>query len=262
MIDFYLMHYKTTHFDYQIENIKRYVKDKKINIYVTIDSDNKEEYNSMLNKVNEIGVTPIMMPFPRLTERPLPGFHIASSEFGLACNYVYDNYIKNSKNISVMIENDVFFIKDFIVSDYCKDYQVCGNIRVNYNYLPKRLHHFWPGFIIFNKTMEDRDKFGLRHLALEGISTDSGAESNTWINLHKDSIRHIKYSGESESYSPFTYTYNEGRNITIDTIPDSLRKGYINEYAVVIHDDFLIHLEGIGKSLKTNKIEWLKTVLN
>jgi hypothetical protein len=262
MVDFYLMHYKTEHFTFQIDNIRKYVTDDNVNIYVTVDSDNIEDYEKTLQILTEMGnVNIIKMPFPRLSEPPLPGWHISCSEYGLACNYIYNNYIKQSNNISIMMENDVFFYDKISITEYTENYQVVGNIRINYNHLPNRIFHLWPGFLIFNTNFTNRELFGLKHGLVKGISTDSGAESHYWLEKNKNNVKHIKYIGESENYSPFHSVQNEGRYASIDDMPVMLKNGYKNEYKVVLLDNKIIHLEGMGKSYNLDKINWIISVL-
>jgi hypothetical protein len=255
MINFYLLHYKTRHFTYQIENIKKFIKDPEFKIYVTIDSDNLTDYQEMKKNAAEVAEI-IEMPFPRLTQQPLGQWGLPSAEYGLAANYVYKNHIKDSNTISVMMENDVFFIKDFYVEDYCKNYDICGNVRSNYNYLPERHHHFWPGFIIFNDNFSDKELFGLRHMEINNHIGDSGAESFYWLEKNKDKVRHVKFFGEHQNYSPFESIKNEGRCMTIDDLPDFLKKDYLESYEATLFDDFLIHLEGLGKYNYNDKLNW------
>ena len=270
IIKVYLAHRSDTKFmEQQVNLIRKYFKysnTSKLDIFGFVDCPNNPTI--MFKMWNKLNVTPILIPqiFNNIDRKCMT----ASESFGLAFQYIYDNYIVKDSYISIFIENDVFPFKDINVEEYVDNYEICGDIRFNANFLPIRINHFWLGFIIFNnKVMTDRDKFsGLccRIKPREENSTfwtDCGATSYYWITEKKRNIRQMVTNG-NEYYDGFTSPTCTPHNITTDiqNLPEIFRQNYNPCYRVLIYDNCLLHLERMGKEAQLNKYEWWKQCYN
>lgn len=263
-ISIYLAHRSSIQFfEHQVNCILKYFKhnnDSVIKIYGFVDCpDNPDILSDEWKRLN---VTPIFIPqiinnINRCNASP-------SVSYGLAFEYVYKTYILNDKYISILMENDVFPFKEINIDNYVKDYEICGEVRFNAQFLPVRITHFWLGFIIFNHTqMTDREKFsGLcMNIKPHGINreywTDCGATSYYWITEKKRKIKQIVTNG-NENYDGFTSLECTPHNITtdIENLPDLFREGYNPNYRVLIYDNCILHLERMGKDAQYNKFNW------
>lgn len=263
-IKIYLAHRTSTRFiQQQVNLIRKYFKhnnDSIITIYgfvdCPIDPDNMRQLWLKLN------VVPIEIP--QIIDNINRCHSDVSTSFGLAFNYIYNNFIVLDKYISIIIENDVFPFKEIHIDDYVKDYEICGEVRFNASFLPIRITHFWLGFIIFNnKTMTDRDKFsGLCTYIIPRNSdkkfwTDCGGTSYYWITEKSRKIRQMVTKG-NENYDGFSSLLCTPHNITndIENLPMVFRENYNPDYRVLVYDNCLIHLERMGKEDQTAKFDW------
>lgn len=272
-LNFILAHRNSTRLmEYQVNLIRKFFKANEgttIKIYGFVDGDNKFLEN-MRYTWNSLNVEPIEIPnviddINRSSASP-------SVSFGLAANYVYEKYIKNNDNdIFILIENDVFPFKEINIEEYVKNYEMCGEIRFNPATLPERFTHFWLGFLVFNKKlMKNSEIFGCRCLeSMPGIVTDKtywvdcGAETFYWIQKDKEErkIKQIKTVGSGgDDYDPFVsdkcIVYNIKTDEDIEKLPEIFRKKYQINFGVLVYEDFLIHLERLGKQTAKRKMKW------
>lgn len=272
-LNFILAHRNSTRLmTYQVNLIRKFFKANEgttIKIYGFVDGDNKFLEN-MRYTWNSLNVEPIEIP--NVIDDINRSLASPSVSFGLAANYVYEKYIKNNDNdIFILIENDVFPFKEINIEEYVKNYEMCGEIRFNPATFPERFTHFWLGFLIFNKKlMKNSEIFGCRCLDyMPGIVTDKtywvdcGAETFYWIQRDKEErkIKQIKTVGSGgDDYDPFVsdkcIVYNIKTDEDIEKLPEIFRKKYQNKFGVLVYEDFLIHLERLGKQSAKRKMEW------
>jgi hypothetical protein len=266
IIKVYLAHRTDTKFmEQQVKLIKKYFKYKnacELKIFGFVDCPNNPTI--MTNMWNSLNVTPILIP--QVFNNRNRQFMSPSESFGLAFQYVYDNYIVKDSYISIFIENDVFPFKDIDIEEYVDNYEICGEVRFNAAFLPIRICHFWMGFIIFNnQIMTDRNKFsGLQsHIKPREVEklfwTDTGATSYYWLTEKPRKIRQMVTNG-NDKYNGFTSPTCTPHNITtdIENLPQIFRENYNPNYRVLIYDNCLIHLERMGKQTQQGKFDWWK----
>jgi hypothetical protein len=154
----------------------------------------------------QLDVTPVDLPRNRAD-------YFAVS-YGLAFQFIYDNYIKHDDHFSVFLENDMFPIDFVDIEAYAEPYKVSGDIRFNAAQLPDRMIMFYLGLIIFNHhRMTDKDLFsglyGHVRCIESGVwhSIDCGGTSYCWLK-HNDNYKyckHIKTIGnDDKDYDPHT----------------------------------------------------------
>ncbi len=263
-INIYLAHRSDTKFmEQQVNLIRKYFKcssNSRFCIYGFVDCPNNPKL--MEHTWKSLNVIPIIIP---QTINSINRSNMSVSDsFGYAFEYVYLNYILKHNYISVFLENDIFPFKDIHIEKYVDNYEICGEVRFNAQFLPVRINHFWLGFIIFNHTqMTDREKFsGLRmdikpHGVNKTFWTDCGAMSYYWITEKQRKIRQMVTNG-NENYDGFTSQECTPHNITTDIqhLPELFREGYNPNYRVLIYDNCILHLERMGKEAQSNKFNW------
>jgi hypothetical protein len=266
VIDIYLAHRNSSRFfAQQVNLIRKFIhcnKGSQINIYGYVDgNDNNIKYNLKM-AWESLGVIPIDIP------QFIQGFdrnHLGAGEsFGLAFQYVYENYILKNNNISVCLENDIFPFAHINIEEFIGDYEIAGEIRFNAAQLPDRMLMFWLGIIIFNgKTMQDREFWHSECKPVISVDSgkihwiDCGGQSYYWIIKRPRNVKHMKTRGD-EHYNPFTSVKCNPYNITTELhlLPEELRENYQPHFRVLNYDDIFIHLERMGKENDNVKVNW------
>jgi hypothetical protein len=272
IVDIYLAHRNTNQFfEQQVNLIRKYFhvnKGSTINIYGYVDGNNEHIKLELKKCWENLGVIPI--DIPRIIQGYDRNILGAGESFGLAFQYVYENYILKNDNISVCFENDLFPIKHINIEEYIGNHEICGEIRFNAHQLPDRMLMFWLGFIIFNgKTMKDRALWRAECKPVISVTSgkqhgiDCGGQSYYWIVKCPRNIKHIKTRGD-EQYNPYTSNYCNPYNITneLHLLPEEFREYYQPHFRVLVYEDFLIHLERMGKENDNIKKIWWHNCYN
>jgi hypothetical protein len=267
IIKVYLAHYNSVFFfEKQVFLIRKFFKlnnNEEIQLYGFVDSSDKSMKILMKNKWLELDVIPIDLPSNRSTD--------PSASYGLAFQFIYDNYIIHDNYISVFLENDVFPIADINLKEISDGYGITTDIRFYTNYLPKkRICQAWLGLQIFNhKYFKDKDKYsGLKGIikTSDGLTfpTDCGGQSYYWFNLNENwkNVKHINPIGQDINYNPFTAQICEVHNITNSIhLPGNFRQGYKPDFRVINYGNLFLHLESQLKNASdSEKTQWFFNV--
>jgi len=269
----YLAHYGTTRFfERQVKCIRKYFKydtnSVVLKIYGFVDSSNDAASEVMRAKWLELDVIPIDLPRGRSSN--------FSESYGLAFQFIYHQYIRYNKYISVFLENDMFPIDYIDIEKYSRGYSVCGEIRFNAGNLPDRIVMFYLGLQIFNhKEMPNSDMYSGICGIIVAISgkeywTDCGGSSYYWLHYNDNykTIKHIPTAGYIQKpYDPFSSPICEVHNIEsdVENLPEYLREGYHPSFRVVNYDNLFLHLELMGHEydndpLKAAKNKWFDDI--
>jgi hypothetical protein len=228
-----------------------------------VDSPNPQMADSMRSMWVSLNVEPIVLPVNR---------HLnAAKSYGLAFQYIYDNYIKNDTYISIFMENDIFPVTYLDIEKYVEGYKMCGEIRYNGYFLPKdRMIMHWVGLQFFNhELMTDKELYSglctdVSSLSGSVYSIDAGGSSYYWL-MHNENYkqcRHISTIGCSPEYSPYNSSQCEVHNITtdIENLPEIIRDMYDPDFRVINYENIFIHLEEmkISSSLSNKKRIWFE----
>lgn len=266
-INIYLAHRNNTpFFEQQVTLIRKFWKsEQNIDIYGYVDGNNDSIKKQMEIEWHRLDVTPI--DIPRQLQNQDRNHISPSKSFGLAFQYVYDNYILKTNNICICIENDIMPLRPFIIDTFIEGYEMAGEVRFNAVHLPDRMLMFWLGFIIFNNPiMTDRNMWRaesqpvVSRVSNKKYDIDCGGQSYYWITEKPRKIRYIKTKGD-ELYDPYTSNFCRPHNITtdIELLPETFQKGYLPKFRVLIYEDNLfIHLEEMGKHYVPEKVMWWK----
>uniref|UniRef100_A0A6C0F9H1 Uncharacterized protein n=1 Tax=viral metagenome TaxID=1070528 RepID=A0A6C0F9H1_9ZZZZ len=259
----------------QVTLIRKHFKvndGSQIKIYGYVDGHSINNRKIMFGKWKQLNVEPIQVPdiFNGKSRQNCS----ASESFGIASQWVYENYIKdNTTDIFVCMENDIFPFKNINIEEYVKDYEICGEVRFNALHLPDRMNHFWQGFIIYNKSLMENSNLwsSLYNSNIKCLYNsnhywiDTGGESYFWIEKDKKNrkIRQMVTNG-NEKYDGFSSLKCTPHNITTDIehLPQIFRKNYNPRFRVLVYDNCLLHLERMGKENDNEKTLWWNNAYN
>lgn len=168
--------------------------------------------------------------------------------------WIFSEYIQNdSGGLSVLIQPDIFLIREFSINDFMNGYDIAGvPVRSgNIMYL-----HF--GFIIFNlDQLPNKDKMNILGGIVEGQGTEVGGNLYYWF---KDNpgvrIRYIEHSGQICL-----------QNTNLHLLPQEILSQYDNEYKFSIYEKNLLHYgrgsnwEGKSEEFHKNKTACMENLL-
>lgn len=272
-IKVYLAHYGTTRlFESQVKLIRHFFIHKnttELKIYGFVDAPNDIVANEMRKAWETLDVTPIDLPRNRAS-------YFAIS-YGLAFQYIYDNYIKHDNYISVFLENDMFPINFIDIESYCDPYKMCGDIRFNTEQLPDRMIMFYLGLQIFNhRKMTQKQLFSGLYGTVRCVESgknhhiDCGGTSYYWLKCnqnYKDCKNIVTVGTEDPNYNPLTAKKCDIHNVTtdIDNLPEILREGYMPYFKSVNYENIFLHLERMGggyisKEESDAKYQWVSSI--
>lgn len=142
--------------------------------------------------------------------------------------WAFHRYFRWEKDtIHVMIDSDMFFIKDFSFNECLADNDVCAihQRREHVDYL-------WNGFF-FMKGGELRDKnINFRLTTDNGVRTDAAGSTYYWLKRNQDlKIKWINHT-----------CHNDVSKTNL--LPESLRADYKPEYNFQFIEDFILHSRG------------------
>jgi hypothetical protein len=263
IIKVYLAHYNSIFFfEKQVFLIRKFFKlndNEQLQLYGFVDSPNESMKLIMKNKWIELDVIPIDLP-PNRSDDP-------ARSYGLAFQFIYENYIIHDKYISVFLENDIFPIADINVKEISDGYGITTDIRFNSAYVKTdRICQVWLGLQIFNhKYFRDKHNYsGLAGTIMtpNGLSVyaDCGGYTYFWLNLNDNwkSVKHINPIGQDVNYNPFTAAICEVHNIRNSIhLPENFREGYDPNFGVVNYGNLFLHLESQLRDISnTKKSKW------
>ena len=178
-----LFHYNCANFiELQCKLFKKFLKDD-YEIIVLNDSPDSFNERTIERMCNKLQIRHVRFPqklhndsnlardiinnwhddFPLFTATTsFPLIHLKNSLYGAMgvrhCNvirYALENFGYDFDGTVVLLEGDVFLIREFSIREYCKDYDIVGNFRVindldttsDMNY---ELEYLWPGVSFIN----------------------------------------------------------------------------------------------------------------
>ena len=111
-----------------------------------------------------------------------------SFECSISIQYIYDNYVSDSQNICLIMDNDIFLIAPFSVekhlgqSSFSYIHQSRGTFQSN-----KIIDYMLPNFLILNPSkMPEKDTLNFNLGTIEGNNTDSGGFTYFYLKKYRD----------------------------------------------------------------------------
>lgn len=161
----------------------------------------------------------------------------ASYITGWSLNWAYHRFCRWEKDtIHVMIDSDMFFIKDFNFNEYLGDNDLVGvhQRRENVDYL-------WNGiYFLRGGEIPDKNHFDIRLTTVDGVRTDCGGRTHYWLKRNPDLkikfIEHTCHNDVSKS----------------NLLPESLRADYDPKFNFQFLEDFILHYRGASNWSKSD----------
>lgn len=168
---------------------------------VVEDSKDKKVSKKIRNECQKYGIQYIHVPRSAFESPKLPivdayvGLGSPSFECSVCVQYIYDNYVIPSKDICMIIDNDIFLLSPLSVEKYLEStpfayvHQLKGGV----------VEYMLPNFLIFNPPyMPEKERLNFNLGAIMGVNTDSGGYTHFYLQDHKDKGKII----------PIHYLYN------------------------------------------------------
>jgi hypothetical protein len=154
------------------------------------------------------------------------------SDPNVACSYPiqwsFHSRIKRDRDISVIIDSDLFLLKRFSFREYTGDHHICavkqrrGHVR-----------YLWNGLVFLNvPDLPERDLMDWRHGVVEGVGTDVGGFLYSWLRTTSETLRlkNINYSGD------ISHRYGN-----MSCLPRELRSRYQDGFDFQIYENAFFH---------------------
>lgn len=148
---------------------------------------------------------------------------------GWSLSWLFHRFCRWEKDtIHVIIDSDMFFVKDFNFNEYLGDNLIAAvhQRREDYEYL-------WNGFMIMKSAeLPDKNLFNFRLTTINGVRTDTGGMFYYWLKRNPD--LKIKYIPNTD--------HEDVKNSGF--LPASIRDEYKTEYNFQFIEDFILHSRG------------------
>ncbi len=233
-------------------------------LHGSVDSNDDNTRELMRNEWLRLDVIPYDLPKYRSS--------CGSTSYGLAFQFVYDNFIKKNNYVSIFMENDIFPISDIDVFKYVENHALCSDIRIAHIFGTVQIPQVWLGLLFFNHlNFNDKDSFsGLKSIINcengKSFMSDSGGESYYWIVKNKKSIKCIRQPYQRDTHDHFNDhpsldPYDNPNCNMVDFLPEIWKDGYEESFRVQNYENKFIHLLSfLGNDHSNQKLKWFETV--
>ncbi|HNW25768.1 MAG TPA: hypothetical protein PLG15_00390 [Candidatus Gastranaerophilaceae bacterium] len=144
---------------------------------------------------------------------------------GWGIHWAFHRFFRWEKDtIHVVLDSDMFFIKDFCFNEYLGDNDICAIHQRREN-----IEYPWNGIMIFGGNLPDKTSLDFRLGTINGIRTDVGGKIYYWLKKNPD--LKIKWMGH-------TGHLDISKSIIL---PESLRHEYKPEYCFQIIENSILH---------------------
>lgn len=173
---------------------------------------------------------------------------------GWSLNWTFHRFIRWEKDtIHVLIDSDMFFIKDINFNEFLGDNDMCAvhQRRGEIDYL-------WNGIVVYKGAeIPNKHLFDFRLDTINGERTDCGGRTYFWLKKNSPDykIKWIKHT-------------NHNKIENTEMLPASIRSEYNPEFDFQFIEDFLVHSRGGSnwnkdtRAFLTDKKNYLNKFLN
>lgn len=168
---------------YQYAFFKKNILDE-YEFIVVEDSDNLIISYKIKRECERLGIQYIRIPRSAFIHPKLPVLDDSggpSFECSVAVQYIYDNYIVPSKDICLIMDNDIFLVSPFNIEEYL------GSHSFAYVSQEKEfIDYMLPNFLIVNPSkMPEKEKLNFNLGVIQGVRTDSGGFTHFYLKEFK-----------------------------------------------------------------------------
>lgn len=154
------------------------------------DSNDPEVSKEIRQECEKYGITYVQIPRLVFEEPKLPikdwyiGLGAPSFQCSVATQYIYDNYVIPSKNICLILDNDIFLLSPFSIEKYLKSSPFSYVREAKYG-PGSMVYYMLPNFILFNPLiLPEKEKIDFNLGTILGTNTDSGGYTYFYLLDH------------------------------------------------------------------------------
>jgi len=258
--------------EYQFKSIKKFIKDLDYSYYIFNDAEDCKSLNNFCNinaarniedKCKEMNINHVRIPqelhknrrliFPNCDQDNVSNNHVCCRA-ALSVQYIY-NYFKNENVILLILESDMFFIKDICLENCIGDKLVVFHPQSRNN-----IEYMWIGILLMNLSkMKNKDNLFFDTGRVEGVSTDSGGYSYHYLkNLEKNLIKYAEQASLDEINSINKSKFSSDFYKTLEKINNFHDgKGIFSECYL---DYSVFHIRGFGSNWDYTNSHFLKYI--
>ncbi len=161
----------------------------------------------------------------------------ASYITGWSLTWLYHRFCRWEKDtIHVLIDSDMFFIKEFNFNEYLNNNDVVGIHQRR-----GKIDYLWNGIIVFRGgELPDKNHIDFRLTTINGERTDCGGSTYHWLKFNPELkikwINHTCHNDISQS----------------NLLPEKLRNEYNPKFNFQFLEDFIIHYRGASNWSKSS----------
>lgn len=156
-----------------------------------------------------------------------------------ALNWTWKNIIIKNNDINLILDHDMFLIKNLSCLDMQED--VWGIMQGRGNHIK----YFHPAFMVINNTLKDKETIDFTGQEIDGLACDSGGNWHYYIQKHPD----LKIKGLS-----LVNICTEQGNL--DALPPAILNDYDDQVdPLQICEDFMIHFRNGSNWARNPQIE-------
>lgn len=161
----------------------------------------------------------------------------ASYITGWSLTWLFHRFCRWEKDtIHVMIDSDMFFIKDFNFNEYLGD-----NDMVAVHQRREHVDYLWNGIAFFKGyNLKHKNQMNFRPGNVEGVRTDCGGRTYYWLKKNPDAkIKWLEHT-----------CHNDVSNTGL--IPEHFKEIYNPKFNFQFLEDFIIHYRGASNWSKSD----------
>lgn len=156
---------------YQLNNIRRFIKNSDYNYLVCDNSANGEKAEEIYEFCRRENVSYWRLP-RFLYEDP-------SRSHGYALNWIYRYIISKRKNNFMLLDHDIFPVKPVDLNAYAKEYKLAGAVSRR-----NKLWYMWPGFSYYNYAFLSSHKVNFLPEKVKKTNLDTGGGNYLLVYRH------------------------------------------------------------------------------
>jgi hypothetical protein len=200
----------------QHKTFSRFCKDPHRLICINNAFDNLQQKEAIRATANELGIE---HHFPQNVNNAKGGWAHQT-----ALNWTWKTLGMHNNDINIMLDHDMFLIKDFSCSNMQEDIWAIMQGR------GQHIKYFHPAFLVMNNTLRDKETIDFTGEYIDGIACDSGGNWHHYLLKHPD----LKIRGLA-----MPNICSDSGNL--DLLPENVRAEYDEVDCLQIVEDFMIH---------------------
>lgn len=205
----------------QYETIKKFVRDEnwEFIVFNNVPAPKLDRQRKIKKACKDLGVKCLDVRFRSFISG-------ASYITGWGIHWAYHRFFRWEKDtIHVVLDSDMFFIKDFNFNNYLGD-----DIITAIHQRRGKIDHLWNGIIIMRGSeLPDKNHFDIRLGTIEGERTDTGGRTYYWLKRNPNlKLKYMMHTGHIDvSHS--------------NMLPENCRKDYNPDYRFQFIEHSILH---------------------